>query len=73
MLDSKTNKKNSLMKNYTNKMVSEFSIFALKWLRLPQRKKFVLCFLSSQINLLCIVEELAEGGFVAVAVGVSDM
>ena len=52
-------------------MVSEFAILAQTWSIIASEKKLI--FGSLQTMLLCIVGELAAGGSVAAAVGVSDM
>ena len=80
---SRNNKKDSLGINYDRTLVSEFEMLAQTWLKIATLIKVDLWVfathcswfqvkISSSIR-LCILGELAEGGSMAVALGVSDM
>ena len=64
--------KGNLKKSHESKVGSEFAISAQKWASITPQKKVDLVCWSLQTSLLRIVGELAEGGSMAVAVGVSD-
>ena len=75
--------KDILGKSDERTWVSEFAIFAQKLSKIVARKNLIFCFFAThcrwvqvQIScsiLPCIVGDLAGGGSVTVAVGVSDM
>ena len=66
--------KDVLEKSNESKVVSEFVNIAQKGAKiaLQKKKKVYIVFWSTQTSPLCIVGELAEGGSVAVAVGVGE-
>ena len=73
-LESKINYKNiHLRKTMKAKWCQNLQLWLRKGAKIAPQKKSRFCvFWSLQRSLLCIVGELAEGGSVAVAVGVSD-